>query len=46
MREVPEDFPVLQFLVKTNIGAEQYCGAEIQEVLQATGLDDIFYVVA
>ena len=44
--ELPEDFPVLQFLAKTNIGAERYCGAEIQEVLQAAGLDDVFCVVA
>ena len=36
--ELPQDHPVIQFLAKTNLGAERYCAAEVQEKLDGAGL--------
>lgn len=41
------DYPTICFLLKTNIGTERYCGAEIQELLDANDrLRDNWRVIA
>lgn len=37
--DLDSDFPHIYFLVKTNLGTERYCGAEIEELLTARNAD-------
>ena len=40
------DYSVIRYLVKTNLGAERYCGAEMQEVIGKAGLKTEWNIVA
>jgi len=40
------EFSQIVFLIKTNLGTERYCAAEIQELLDSNDLSDSFMVVA
>ena len=44
--DLPTEYPCIHVLAKTNVGAERYCGAEIQEMLEAAQKANIFRVVA
>eukprot|EP00934_Nitzschia_sp_Nitz4_P007453 Nitzschia sp. Nitz4//scaffold20_size174350//106782//108935//NITZ4_002112-RA/size174350-snap-gene-0.221-mRNA-1//1//CDS//3329541839//7443//frame0 len=47
VQDLDDGFPVIQFLIKTNLGTERYCGAEIQELLDASSeLAPLWFVVA
>jgi hypothetical protein len=39
-------YSVIHYVIKTNLGAERYCAAEIQEVLNGAGLIEEWKVVA
>lgn len=44
--DLPKDYPVIQFLAKTNVGAERYCAAEMQEIVKTVASMEVFRVTA
>eukprot|EP00980_Cylindrotheca_fusiformis_P008616 scaffold1830_cov117-Cylindrotheca_fusiformis.AAC.15 len=46
IEDVDEDYPEIHYLVSTNLGAEKYCGAEMQEMLAAANLTEHWRIVA
>ena len=43
---IHRDYPIVHFLVKTNLGAERYCAAEMEEVIAEAGLSKEWKIVS